>query len=109
MSYVFKHYTKGSTQGSGSYVFRNYSEALVPTTISFNIGFDEYQATANMTWNEWVNSAYNTDGYFTDNTDICKQMGNNTGIVEYNSVAVEINDLIVPNAYYDLLFIIIDF
>ena len=26
MSYIFKHYQKNSTQGSGDYVFRNYSE-----------------------------------------------------------------------------------
>lgn len=34
MSYVFKHYTKGSTQGSGSYVFRKYSEQVGPVVDS---------------------------------------------------------------------------
>lgn len=37
MSYQFKHYEKGSAQGSGSYVFRRYSEPSgeVPTTSAY--------------------------------------------------------------------------
>lgn len=40
------------------------------TVISFTIASTSYQAEEGMTWNEWINSNYNTDGYalYTDNT-----------------------------------------
>lgn len=35
-----------------------------PTLLSFSIYSDVYQFEDNMTWEEWVNSPYNTDGYY---------------------------------------------
>lgn len=71
MSYQFKHYTKGNTVGSGSYVFRNYTTQVAPTVEpyltfsspnSFTIsvrnntknwdGTLEY-STDKTTWTEW--------------------------------------------------------
>lgn len=37
--------------------------------ISFTIGHIPYQAEEGMTWGEWVNSEYNTDGYYLDYYD----------------------------------------
>lgn len=37
--------------------------------ITFTIAGVEYQAEEHMSWNEWVNSKYNTDGYYIDEDD----------------------------------------
>ena len=39
-----------------------------PTIITFNIEGTEYQAEEGMTWEEWINSDYNTDNFITGNT-----------------------------------------
>lgn len=40
------------------------------TLISFTIDGTTYQAEEGMTWGEWVESDYNTDGYIVDGTYI---------------------------------------
>lgn len=37
--------------------------------INFTIGGTSYQAEEGMTWSEWTNSSYNTDGYYHDKDD----------------------------------------
>lgn len=44
--------------------------SATPTLISFTIGGTSYQAEEGMTWAEWVNSSYNTGGYYVDGTAI---------------------------------------
>lgn len=41
-----------------------------PTLISFTVGEVEYQAEEGMTWEEWVNSTYNTGVFYIDNNCI---------------------------------------
>lgn len=41
-------------------------EPPAPTLITFTIDGEEYQAEEGMTWGEWVESEYNTDGFVTD-------------------------------------------
>lgn len=44
----------------GSRVFRKLTSHTTPTTITFTIDGTTYQAEDGMTWEQWVNSDYNT-------------------------------------------------
>lgn len=39
-------------------------EVVAPTIITFTIGSTSYQAEEGMTWEQWVDSSYNTAGYY---------------------------------------------
>jgi len=43
--------------------------------ISFTISGTEYQAEEEMTWNDWVNSSYNKDGYTISSNNILSPSG----------------------------------
>lgn len=63
---TFKHFYDAGTIGSGTVKFRHYSqqEPSSATLINFTINGTAYQAEEGMTWEQWCNSSYNTDGYY---------------------------------------------
>lgn len=69
------------------------------TMISFSIYTREYQADNGMTWAEWCNSDYNTDGYSerSDGTIRREKMS----YLAYNNIACKGTDLIIANGVYD--------
>lgn len=71
------------------------------TLISFTIGSTTYQAVDGMTWGEWVESEYNTGGFYTNNGKV-HSSGNN--VVAEGSLgtgdAVGIGEEIIPNGAY---------
>lgn len=70
--------------------------------ISFTIYGDSYQAEEGMTWGEWVNSQYNTDGYYIDFDDsISNQSGSAwVGTSEYYVFS---QDIIIEGYQYALV------
>ena len=71
-------------------------------TISFTIeslldDSSTYQAEDGMTWDDWVNSAYNTDGYYIDNYGY---IITSAGTEEVSDVVS--SDTILANSYYGL-------
>ena len=67
---------------NSTYEYKTLASSDVVNTISFTItslstGYNggTYQATEGMTWQEWVNSAYNTDSFVVDGSTIKKIMG----------------------------------
>ncbi len=78
---------------------------LAPTLISFTIDGTSYQAEDGMTWEEWVESAYNTGSYQTVYTNgmycACTYYsGTQVNAVSYNSSLVPLSDDIVANRTY---------
>lgn len=69
-------------------------------TISFTIAGATYQAEEGMTWSEWVNSAYNTDGFRNEGQKIVNSSF--TRAVTYNNVYVSNNDVIIDSGVYTL-------
>lgn len=65
--------------------------------ITFTISGIQYQAQEGMTWEQWVNSSYNTDGFIIHNT-------NHVGIATYMHLYlnwyVYSTDTIIPNGTY---------
>lgn len=49
--------------------------ADTPPLISFTIAGTTYQAEEGMTWQQWVASSYNTDGYYVSGTNINSKNG----------------------------------
>lgn len=113
MSYQFKHYTKGNTVGSGSYVFRNYTTQVAPVTeyfitfsgnntFSLNTasnaknwdGTLEY-STDKTTWNTWNGSSISSsnDGKLyirgTSNTYITSTGANRQWVFSGNATAID--------------------
>lgn len=87
------------------------SKSKAPTLINFTIGGTEFQAEDGMTWGEWIESEYNTDGWtvYSDEgqyTDIIfKDEGGAYGMImviysDYsNAIAT---DEIIPDYMYDI-------
>ena len=69
------------------------------TLINFTIDGTAYQAEEGMTWQEWVNSSYNTDGYYVLG-NIINGTGEHDGTVENGTVGP--NDVIVANQDYSI-------
>ena len=68
--------------------------------ISFYIGNTQYNGLVDMTWLDWVQSTYNTDGFVNESYFIYSVSGNY--VVDNNIVAVEKNDLILKDTQYKL-------
>lgn len=75
--------------------------------ISFTIDGDHYEAEDGMTWEQWVATDYNTDGY----EDFAVSAGVTIGLfdspmssraVAYNNIVVSITDVIVAEREYQL-------
>lgn len=72
------------------------------TLINFTIAGTSYQAEEGMTWEEWVNSSYNTDGYYI--SDIYVLKGANQHVSTQNKdnslFYVVSGDLIIDGSTY---------
>jgi hypothetical protein len=65
--------------------------------ITFEIGSTDYQAEEGMTWLQWVDSEYNTDGYYFNSDENC--------IMEpagYMAVGASPSVTIVPDRRYTI-------
>ncbi|MBO7183965.1 MAG: hypothetical protein J6V49_07515 [Bacteroidales bacterium] len=67
--------------------------------ITFTIENWSYQAEGGMTWADWVNSSYNTDGYFISGTDVVANAGSK---VAFNDVKVTSTEPIENGKAYGL-------
>lgn len=90
-------YAKGATEeatfelSDGKYLYvsnGDYFDAKDIPMISFTIGSVTYQAEEGMTWAEWVNSEYNTAGYFV-NTPTIIRSGGGAGTYYVNNGSTE--------------------
>lgn len=96
---TWTNYSNGSFYNTAYniYVYDINAEASL---ITFYIGRTtssqtSYQAEEGMTWEEWINSDYNTDGYYiSDNT-----VSSSAGVIE----SIPITDEIVNNQSYVLI------
>lgn len=76
----------------------DFIEALEPP-IQFNIDEVTYYAKSGMSWEEWINSNYNTDNYYiTDNTYINKSI--RSWVFDSNYYHIIKTDLIIANEEY---------
>lgn len=74
------------------------------TLISFTIDTDHYEAVEGMTWGEWIESSYNTDGYVVDEEDNILSTGEAVGqVIDRNNAGVKSGDLIIADASYGLV------
>ena len=75
-------------------------------TFSFTIGSSTYQAEEGMTWEQWVNSSYNTGGFYLEDYDEEHQsyvlIKNNSGIVAVQGSAESADDIISSSRNYQL-------
>ena len=71
---------------------------MVPSfkAICFSIAGTYYPAEEGMTWEEWCDSEYNTDGLFYSFADVVTSVG---AKVQYNSTNVLPTDTIISTAY----------
>lgn len=91
----------GGTSGGGS---ESGGGTATPTLISFNIDSTSYQAEEGMTWGDWVDSEYNTDGFFIDGPYIAFDAAK-FKISAGNSSFPEPTDAIISShAYYKVPF-----
>lgn len=67
--------------------------------ISFTIGNVSYQALEGMTWGDWVNSSYNTDGFYWDSFQIASQDGQRCVCLS-NYTSVKNSDKIIDGYQY---------
>lgn len=74
---------------------------MVPSfkAICFSINGTYYPAEEGMTWAEWVESDYNTGGYYEEGTNIYHSA---KAYVTYNGLLVVASESIVPNGAYTL-------
>lgn len=92
--------TTGTYENGALYVLEN-------ATITFTIDGTTYEAEDGMTWEQWVASDYNTDGYAAHpnlgtGTEDSKVPAKNQYCITYNSSVVSFGDLIIANASYGL-------
>lgn len=105
---TFKHFYDAGTIGSGTVKFRHYSqqEPSSARLINFTINGTAYQAEEGMTWQQWVNSSYNTYGCTIEGSSV-KGKGNNGSptyiYINQNSslTLVSSTDSIIKNATYE--------
>lgn len=78
-----------------------YYEKVLPALITFTINGTSYQAKEGMTWTEWVNSGYNTKGFYISNGLVIY----NNNYVRYQSTGGPVGDseLILKNEYYSVM------
>lgn len=73
------------------------------TLISFTIGATTYQAVEGMTWGEWVDSSYNTNGFYvTSDSHVFTAAGANVVLSEHGTDYVMGSDLIVSDYSYHI-------
>lgn len=65
--------------------------------ITFKLGNTSYLGENQMTWQDWINSSYNTRGYKNTNNYLCTSSGVQ---VKFNNSPVSITSLITPSGNY---------
>lgn len=94
---------KGTTAPINAQDFASEIESIETggaTMITFTLGtIGTFEAEEGMTWQQWVDSSYNTEGAFVFNGNIIGSAGAN---VQYNGVNVKVTDTIIANATYQL-------
>ena len=68
--------------------------------INFTIDGDHYEAVDGITWLEWVESSYNTGGFYTNNTDL--NIYTSLGPVIADGYYVKNTDSIVADKAYEI-------
>ena len=81
--YKFKHFVDKGLQGSGTIKFRHYGAESNVTLITFTVDGTQYQAEEGMTWQEFLDSSYNVDGWYASGSTVMKN--NASYIVEGTS------------------------
>ncbi len=71
-------------------------------TFSFKIGSNTYEAEPDMTFEQWVQSVYNTGGYKTVETTEPVVTSDELQFIQLNDTAVQPTDVIVQNTVYTL-------
>lgn len=74
------------------------AEVVVPDKITFTIEGISYQAEKGMTWNEWVNSSYNIDGYYCSNNYV--YTSNDLFVANVGTIEKVFVDDIIENGNY---------
>lgn len=74
-SYVYPQDSRNRARGFSVRPVEDDNIQLDVIMISFTIAGTTYQAESGMTWFEWVNSEYNTGGFYTDGEHICASTG----------------------------------
>ena len=75
----------------------------LPDTFTFNIDDSIYTADTGSTWQEWINSSYNTEGFFDNDGDVYKDSTFWVGVGEVGSIKhVSIDDVINRSNIYSL-------
>lgn len=69
--------------------------------VEFSIDSEKYDFEEGMTWNDWVNSAFNTDGYIIDGSTIANSDKNLW--VASNSRLVQVTTKIIENYEYQVM------
>ena len=87
-------YIRISATGAGADMIVTVNEPI-PRIITFKIDGDEYQAEEDMTWEEWVESEYNTNNYTSSGTAIQR------GIVTISNVSP--SDKIIKDKSYGII------
>jgi hypothetical protein len=87
---------RGESGGEGSE--DNGNENL----ITFTIKNTEYQAKEGMTWEEWINSEYNTESFMSVDPNV-GNLGGMFLVVDSAGEYVRLTDVILMNEKYDLM------
>ena len=75
-------------------------EAPKVETINFQVDGVDYFAEEGMTWEEWVNSEYNVDGFYIINNEIHFYSGTGIWMVDE-----QIDSVIIPDKLYEAIFL----
>ena len=70
------------------------------TLITFNINSKSYQAEEGMTWEDWVNSSYNTDEFVVENDNSIVDKTHDQMVIDSNSNVVYATTAIVAGYNY---------
>jgi hypothetical protein len=84
----------GSNGIPDGWTIENYNESNL---ITFYIDNIEYQAIEGMTWKEWINSEYNTNGFYIKNNSPYAQNG--ITVICKNLASVNLYDIIIEAEY----------
>ncbi len=74
---------------------------IASAAITFTIDGDSYQAEEGMTWEEWVNTAYNTDNYYVGYEFSNEILSSKAYPVKVNGNYVYADDVIIANGAYE--------
>ena len=86
-------------------IFSIEGEEIVKTSFKFTIDLEEYTARVNSTWEEWVNSSYNVDGYMIVDGRVVDESGHEMIVTMYGRDAVSPSDSISEGGEYTLYMI----